>query len=133
MRRPSPARQSETACSLPSRTGRRRAERSPPGVCASSFQTATAFAIVLVRGLGHEREAPARVERRVGDRLGAKRHPGDRHDAKARVLPRHPLTRCRVTQVVAGAAPVALEPEPEPFGAQKNVRTAAATRATEGT
>ena len=80
----------------------------------------------------HEREAPARVERRVGDRLGAERHPCNGHDANARVLPRHAFTGCRVTQVVAGATPVTLEPEPKARG-QKKLRTAAATRATEGT
>ena len=132
MRRPSPARQSDTACSLPSSSAVEVARHVPRLERALLVPDRNGVRVVLVLGLRHEREAPARIERRVGDRLGAERDPGDRHDANARVLPRHPLTGRGVAQVVARAAAVALEPEPE-APAQKKVRTAAATRAAEGT
>ncbi len=128
MRRPSPARQSDTACSLPSRSGATSRGTYPAWSVRSSFQTATAFGSCSFVGSGTSASAPPGVERRVGDRLGAKRHPRDRHDANARILPRHALTRRRVTQVVPGAAAVALEPQPEPIGQRRRLDGAARER-----
>lgn len=86
---------------------------------------------MLVLRLRHERQARTGVERRIGDRLRPERDAGDRDDANARVLPGDARAGRGVAQVVAGAAPVALEPETKTF-AQNRERTAAVTRSTDG-
>jgi hypothetical protein len=91
---------------------------------------------VLVLGLRHEREPPARRERVVLQRVQAVRDPGDVDDANARILPPDELLGLGVAQ--AEPVTAALEPEPEPPsarpGAQKSssLRAASTTRSTDG-
>jgi hypothetical protein len=68
---------------------------------------------VLVVGLGHERDASARVEGRVVDVARPERNAGDRHDAQALVLPAHRLTGRGIAEEKPALA--ALEPKSQPL------------------
>ena len=87
---------------------------------------------MLVLRLGHQGEPPAGIERRVLDGARPEGDARDRHDAQPRVLPAHRLAGRRVPQVEAALA--ALEPEPQPLGAQNSssFRAASATRSADG-
>ena len=89
----------------------------------------------FVVGLGHERDALARREALVLERIRPVRGPGDPHDVESRILPPDDLVRGRVAEPVARARP--LEPEPEPLAGRRHqnassLRTDAATRSAEG-
>ena len=112
-RRPPSVRQIETACSSPAK--RRRvlprhvAELERPLLVPDPDRVR----IVLVLRLGDERELPARIEGRIGERLGTERDSGHRHDEDARVLPANDLAGRGVTEPVA--RPGALEQQPQPL------------------
>ena len=74
----------------------------------------------------------AGIERRVFDCARPERDARDRYDAQSWVLPAHRLAGRRITQMEAALA--ALEPEPEPLGAQNSssFRAASATRSADG-
>src|SRR5215831_6856570 len=81
--------------------------------CARLVPDPDCIRVVLVLGLGDECEREPRVERGVEHRLLAERHARDRDDEDPRVVLPHRLAGGRVAEVAAGAAPRALEPEPQ--------------------
>ncbi len=62
--------------------------------------------VVLVVRLGHERQSPPRLEGRIAERFGPKRHPRNRDHEDSRVLPAHNLAGRCVPEPVAGLRPL---------------------------
>ena len=86
---------------------------------------------MLVFGLANERQPPARVERRIVQRVGAERDAGDGDDADPLVPPADELARRGVAEPVP--APGLLQPQPETLAQNSSsLRAASTTRSTEG-
>ena len=112
-RNPPSVRQIETACSSPARRGASSRGTYPSWSVRSSFQIPTAFGSCSFSRLGDEREPPARVERRIVERLGTERDSRRRHDEDPRILPVHDLARRRIPEPVARLG--ALEQQAQPL------------------